>query len=194
MEFGGGSFSTRSATRRRSNQINHTAHNNLAHSIQAKCQTAAGFSASTAGLASPRPLLLLHSGLLPPWAGWFQTGRAGWRSSGWWCRLVSSSLPPDSPTWWTAFIHPVRLSVKCSAKLPATIFRLEWKKKCRLQRASGSGVCVGGRFIYRHFFARSRLAAPPIDLLVWSVAAGCLAFAARSRCALCVDFCARANG
>lgn len=69
MEFGGGCLPTRSETHRRSNQINHTAHNNLAHSIQAKCQAAEGLSASRAGPASPRPLLLLHSGLLPPWAG-----------------------------------------------------------------------------------------------------------------------------
>lgn len=67
--------------------------------------------------AGPRPLLLLQSGLLPLWAGWFRTGRAGWRSSGWWCRPVSSSPPPCSPTWWTAFLT---LSVCLSVLLNKT--------------------------------------------------------------------------
>lgn len=44
-----------------------------------------------------------RTGLLPLWAGWSRTGRAGWRSSGWWCRPVSSSPPPCYPTLWTAF-------------------------------------------------------------------------------------------
>lgn len=69
-EFGVGSLPTRCESHRRSNQINHTAHNNLARGIlQAECQPAVGSSASRAGPASPRPPLLPRSGLVPQWAG-----------------------------------------------------------------------------------------------------------------------------
>lgn len=81
----------------------------------------------------PRPHLLLQSGLLPLWAGWFRTGRAGWRSSGWWCRLVSSSPPPCSPTWWTAFLT-LSARLYCWIKLPVTLVHRRTQRRRRNRR------------------------------------------------------------
>lgn len=44
-----GSLPTRFQTHRRSNQTNHTSHNNLARSIQAKCQAVVGFQRTESG-------------------------------------------------------------------------------------------------------------------------------------------------
>lgn len=107
------------------------------------------------GPAGPRPFLGILSDHLPLWAGWFRTGRAGWRSSGWWCRPVSSSPPPCSPTWWTTF-RTLSVCLYCWMKLPRNVSPKG--KKTPSQKTSGSSL-----LFYHQFFVWSLCS--PNDLL-----------------------------
>lgn len=123
MEFGIHSLNTCMGTYHRVHQVNHPPTTVMLPTFISRIPASSSFTVSHSarkGPAGPRPFLGFQSDHLPLWAGWFRTGRAGWRSSGWWCRPVSSSPPPYSPTWWTTF-RTLSVCLYCWMKLPCNV-------------------------------------------------------------------------